>query len=158
MVVTLVARNWNEVTVAPMVGRGVVCSQVVDFVLVRDLVSVALKTFSHLIYLMKHVFKCGTCKAFCSKLYRKSKQRGPFPSTLTYYTTPITRTCWYNSYCAGCSSSPLASWVGVWVWSRGPKSKATTRGLEHFLLRTKPHTRLHCYVRRSDAFPKDKCI
>jgi hypothetical protein len=74
MVATLVARNANEDMVAPMVGvcrilrLAGVWSQVVVFCVGafdRNLTSVAVKMFSHLIYLKKAFYKFCTFNAIC---------------------------------------------------------------------------------------------
>jgi hypothetical protein len=68
MVKPLVARNANEATVAPMMGSGGVWSLALGgrFCFVafgRNLASVAVKMFSHLIYFIKTFYKFCTFNA-----------------------------------------------------------------------------------------------
>jgi hypothetical protein len=73
-VATLVARNANEATVAPMVGSGGVCvwresvesgGRFCVGAFGRNLASVVVKSFSGLIYFIKKFYKDFTFNAIC---------------------------------------------------------------------------------------------
>jgi hypothetical protein len=67
-VATLVARNLNEAVVAPVVGSGGSLESGGRFCVGafgRNLASVVLKMFSHLIYFIKNFYKLCTFSAIC---------------------------------------------------------------------------------------------